>query len=248
MDYILMDGIATQKGDEKHYIEQVIYLPDGRFCYAPPVYAPEVSEPPIISNGYITFGCFNNTAKITAQTIRLWAEILRSVTNSRLVLKWKTLANNDERERFYAAFERLGIERGRIELRTASPHPEMLKEYGDIDIALDPFPFSGGLTSCEALWMGVPVISLFGNTPVSRQSYSFLKLIGLDAFAARNEQQYLDIARQFSEDLGELTLVRAHLRSRMAGSTLCDGTRFTVGLEAAFRTIWGKWCGEAVDS
>ncbi len=234
IDYILMDDASVPAGGDRWYAETVIRLPHGRFCYAPPAEAPVPIDPPAARHGSITFGSFNHVAKIGAEVVRLWAEVLRAVPRANLVLKWKSLEDSDVRARMRALFVAESIDPARLELRGPSPYRDMLAEYGDIDIALDPFPFGGGLTSCEALWMGVPVVTLPGERPASRQTLGFLELIGLPELAANSASAYVQIAANLAADPSRLVALRHSLRQRMAGSSLTDSRRFTRGLEFAF--------------
>ena len=242
IDYILSDDVTILPGEEVYYSEKVLRLPGLRFCYAPPDYAPQPAMPPCRRNGAVTFGSFNNLNKIGPQVVRLWASVLREVPGSRLLLKSKTLADDNTRKRILAAFTPFGVEADRLILRGASPHAEMLAEYGDMDIALDPFPFSGGLTSCESLWMGIPVVTMPGASAPSRQTFGFLKALGLTQWAATDPDDYLRLTAGLAADISGLTTWRSELRSRMAASALCDGLAFTRGLEAAFRAMWIDWC------
>jgi predicted O-linked N-acetylglucosamine transferase (SPINDLY family) len=240
MDYILMDAVCVPMGFERWYSESVLRLPHLRFCYD----GPEVAfsaDPPSSRKGSITFGSFNNIAKIGTEVISLWAEILLATPNARLVLKWKSLDAASSQQRIREAFAACGIATDRLEFRGASAHQELLEEYADIDIALDPFPFGGGLTSCEALWMGVPVITLPGETPASRQTLGFLRLLGLEDLAATSLQDYVARAIGLATDSPRLATLRQSLRSLMAASPLCDGPLFTDGLEQAFLEIWQRY-------
>ena len=242
MDYLVMDEATIPSGDERWCSEAVVRLPHGRFCYAPPDYAPPPTEPPAIRRGAVTFGSFNNIAKIGPEVVSLWSDVLRAMPQSRLVLKWKSFDDEDVRARLSAAFLAAGINGERLELRGQSRHADMLAEYGDVDVALDPFPFCGGLTSCEALWMGLPIVTWPDDRPASRQTAGFLQLLGLDECVARSRDDYVRIAAGLAADLARLTDLRRQLRPRMAASPLCDGTRFTPTLEAAFREMWRRWC------
>jgi predicted O-linked N-acetylglucosamine transferase (SPINDLY family) len=245
IDYGLWDPIAVPEGNERRFSEQVLRLPHTRFCYTPPDYAPPVAPPPLLERGAVTYGCFNNLAKITPDVVALWAQLLQRVADARLVLKWGSLQDSGVQQRYRDLFRQHGIDPARIELRGASPHPEMLAEYRDIDIALDPFPFSGGLTSCEALWMGVPVVTLAGKLPVSRQTLGFLSNVGLPDLAATDTEQYLAIAAALGRDRERLSQLRQSLRARMAASPLCDAHTFARDLEAAYRQMWGTCCAQA---
>jgi len=238
IDYIFMDQASVVPEAMQYFTEQLLFLPHSRFCYMPFENAPDVTPPPASANGHVTFGSFNNLSKLTPDVIALWAELLQSIPNSRLILKWHTLADEVIREKLFAAFERHGVRREQLEFRTASSHLGVLREYADIDIALDPFTFSGGITSCEALWMGVPVITLPGSRPVSRQTFSFLALLEMEKFAAQSKEEYVTIAQKLAEDLPQLATLRADLRTRMTRSPLCDAPQFARNLEAAFHKIW----------
>ncbi|MBV8749327.1 MAG: hypothetical protein JO103_06410, partial [Candidatus Eremiobacteraeota bacterium] len=242
IDYVLMDAATVPPGAEQWFSERVVRLPDGRFCYAPPDFAPPVAPLPAASRGQVAFGSFNNLSKVTPEVIALWSRVLGAVPGSRLVLKWKSLADAAECARLRQAFAAHGIDPGRLDLRGRSPHAEMLAEYGDVDIALDPFPFCGGLTSCEALWMGVPIFTLPGSRAVSRQTLGFLAQIGLAELSAETPERYVEIAAGLAGDLDRLATLRGGLRDRMASSPLCDGARFARGLEAAYRAMWRDWC------
>lgn len=245
MDYIISDADTIPPGQDAHYSERVMRLPGSRFCYQPPDYAPEPVAPPCLAGGGVTFGSFNNLAKLGPEVIQLWAQLLLAVPGSRLLLKWKTLASAPVRQELAAAFATAGIGPERLILRGGAPHETMLAEYGAVDIALDPFPFSGGVTSCEALWMGVPVVTLPGPKPASRQTLGFLRSIGRAEWVAGSPDAYLRLATALAADKVLLAECRAGQRQRMAMSPLCDGAGFTRQLENAYRAMWQAWCAEA---
>jgi len=237
-DAVLLDDWHAPPGMEAQFVERIIRLPSGRFCYTPVPFAPpESAVPPCVENGYVTFGCFNNTAKFHAGVYGTWAEILIAVPDSRLILKWRTFQDAALCQKVRDAFRKLGIAEGRIELRGASFHADMLKEYADIDIALDPYPFTGGLTSCEALWMGVPVVTWPQGRVVSRQSYAFLSAIGLPELAAGSGEDYVRIAIELATDKERLQSLRAQMRSTMLASPLCDVNGFAHRLEEALISL-----------
>lgn len=243
MDYAVWDAIQVPAGEERWFTETIVRLPDARWCYAPPDYAPEVAEPPVLKRGYTTFGSFNNLAKLNKAVIGLWASVLRAVPNSRLMLNWRTLADPYERERVHVAFAAHGIPSDRLILTRGAPeHRDLLGEYGEVDIALDPFPFSGCTSSFELLWMGVPVVTLPRERPVSRQTQSFLTVLKRDEWIAKDEQDYIRIAAELAADPNRLARLREVQRMHMAASPLCDGPRFTRHFEAALRAMWGNWC------
>ena len=241
MDYYLTDGLTTPQELDQFFSEEVIRLSRTRFCYTPPDYSPAIAPPPAVKRKSITLGSFNNLIKVTPKTISMWAEILNSVQDSRLILKWKTFRDQEEQERIWQAFEYQGVDRERIELRPDSFHSEMLQEYKDVDIALDPFPFTGALTTCEALWMGVPVVTMCGSRMVSRQSYSMLCNLGLEDFVARNKDEYVQIVKELSQDTDYLSRLRSTMRERMRSSPLMDYENMTRALETLFRDVWERW-------
>jgi predicted O-linked N-acetylglucosamine transferase (SPINDLY family) len=245
IDYLVMDRFAIPEGEERAYPEAIVRLPRGRFCYTPPDYAPAPVDPPSLANRFVTFGSFNHVAKLGDPVLALWAELLKANPASRLILKWKTLDEEPVRLRVLGAFAARGVAPDRVELRGFSPHREMLAQYGEIDVALDPFPFGGGLTSCEALWMGLPVVTLPGDRPASRQTMGFLDAAGLSECVASSPEDYVARATALGAGAARRRELRHALRGRMAASSLCDGPRFARGLEAAYATMWRRWAGGA---
>jgi predicted O-linked N-acetylglucosamine transferase (SPINDLY family) len=242
MDYVLLDDAVAPEGAERLFVEKIVRLPNSRFVYAPPSYAPEPAAPPITRNGYPTFGSFNNVAKITPDVVRLWSRILAAVPDAKLLVKWGTLGEEVHRQRYQRLFEEHGLDPRRFELRAGTPHAQMLVEYGDVDVALDPFPFSGGLTSLEALWMGIPIVTMPGVRTVSRQTHGFLKLVGLEHLSCRGPDEYVERAVQLTRDVDALVELRRNLRGVMARSPLCDGAMFARNLESAYRDMWREFC------
>jgi protein O-GlcNAc transferase len=237
MDYIILDR-NVPVADERWFVEKVLRLPHTRLCYSPPAYAPPVSDLPSEQRGRVTFGSFNRLEKLTPAVTALWATLLKALPRSRLLLKWKTLGDLPIRSDIESRFAAHGISAERLDLRGYSSHAEMLAQYSDVDVALDPFPFSGGATSCEALWMGVPVITLVGASVVSRQTESFLSQLRLDNLAASDPDAYVSIALALATDIPRRRMLRHSLRERMSKSSLCDAAQFTQDLEAAFRQAW----------
>jgi protein O-GlcNAc transferase len=233
MDAVLLDEWHAPPGTKGQFVEPILRLPTGRFCYQPFPLAPaEVAQLPCLSRGYVTFCCFNNTAKLNDGVFDIWANLLATIPDARLVLKWRTFNDEGLRQLVLEAFAQRGIAPERIELRGPSFHVDLLKEYAEIDIALDPFPFTGGLTSCEALWMGVPVVTWPQSRVVSRQTYAFLSAIGLPELAAQDADDYVRIAVDLAQNRNRLIALRAGLRARMQASSLMDVTGFTGQLEA----------------
>jgi predicted O-linked N-acetylglucosamine transferase (SPINDLY family) len=241
MDYILADSAVIPASEEAHYCERVLRLPDSYVCYDPPAAAPPVAAPPAPGRGYVTFGCCNNPAKVTAPVIELWSRILLQVPGSRLVLKYRGMDDPACAGRFREGFAARGIDAGRLELLGPSSYEEYLAHYGGIDVALDPFPFCGGVTTCEALWMGVPVVTCPGPTFAGRHSLSYLSSVGLAELVAGDPEQYVQVAVRLARDWPRLAELRAQLRTQMAGSPLCDGRRFAANLLAVVRGAWRRW-------
>jgi predicted O-linked N-acetylglucosamine transferase (SPINDLY family) len=193
---------------------------------------------PALRAGRVTFGSFNRLSKIVEPVIASWSRLLAAVPGSRLLLKNGALEDGEARARLAGAFQAHGIAADRLELRGHSPHARMLDEYNDVDIALDPFPYNGGLTTCEALWMGVPVLCRLGDSLISRQSAALVCAAGLHEWIAHDDDEFVAIGRMFAQDLEHLAALRAGLRDRMRASPLTDGPgfarRFGEMLEAAW--------------
>jgi protein O-GlcNAc transferase len=226
VDYLIGDSVSTPANGAQLFTEEVVRLEPCRFCYSPPPYAPQVAAAPALRNGYVTFGSFNRLSKMVPAVFESWSRVLAAVPSSRLLLKNAAFTDERTRTRVADAFGRQGIGAERIELRAHSSHPQMLAEYGEIDIALDPFPFNGGLTTCEALWMGVPVLALLGDSMISRQGASILHAAGLQDWVAAEGEDFVRRAVDFSCDLGMLGRLRGEMRSRLAATPLLDAARF----------------------
>ena len=242
IDYFLTDRVESPPGDEDWYVEQLVRLPDAYTCYTPPDYAPDVGPLPALERGHVTFGCFNNLTKINPQVVAVWSEILQRVEGSRLVLKTKQLGDDSVAARYREMFEGHGIAADRVDLLGQSEHAELLALYGGIDIALDPFRYCGCLSTCEALWMGVPVATLPGETFAERHSASFLTVVGLDDWIVGSTADYVDLVERRCADLDDLAGLRDGLRARVRNSPLCDYDGFARNLEAAYRDMWRTWC------
>jgi protein O-GlcNAc transferase len=244
MDYRLTDAVADPEGEaDICHSEKLFRLPDGFLCYAPLRSAPKVSSLPFSDNGFITFGSFNNLPKLTSEVLQLWAELLRRIPQAKLLLKNKYCANVSIRRRLIETFCQLGIAESRIIVVPAEPSIQAhLALYGRVDISLDPFPYNGTTTTFESLWMGVPTVTLSGERHSGRVGASILTRLGLDGLIASNPQEYLDIAQELSRDTGRLATLRASLRARLAGSSLCDAQLFTGNVETAYREMWLRFC------
>jgi predicted O-linked N-acetylglucosamine transferase (SPINDLY family) len=230
MDYILADRFHIPLGEEQWYTERVLRLPDDYVCYRPSQEAPAVSALPGLKGGSVTFGCFSKPAKYSPQILDAWAEILLRVPRSRLLLKFAALDQPEIIEWIHGRFSRRGVSPGRILLEGWSPRSELLAAYNRVDIALDTQPYSGGLTTCESLWMGVPVITCPGKSFAGRHSASHLTNAGYDRFIAPDLEGYIELAVSWAHRLDELAALREQMRQRVRQSPLCDVPRFAHNL------------------
>ncbi|HEX6829032.1 MAG TPA: peptide-binding protein, partial [Burkholderiales bacterium] len=234
---------ADPAGSEVWSSERLLRLPHSYFCYRPPAGAPAVAPPPALRNGVVTFGSFNNLAKLSPAALELWAGALRAVPDAKLYLKAKSLADTATRERLLAQIEALGVAPERVLLQHWMPRGEdHLAAYHRVDIALDTTPYNGATTTCEALWMGVPVLTVAGATHAGRMGVSILSSSGLGEFAAPSPEAFVALCRRLAADPVRLRELRAGLRERLRRSPLMDETGFARDLEAACREAWVQWC------
>jgi predicted O-linked N-acetylglucosamine transferase (SPINDLY family) len=238
MDFFISDRWETPPELAHLYSERLLCLPDGYVCYSPPPYAPEVGPLPALRNGFVTFGCFNNIAKITPRVVQVWADILRRLPDARFVLKTHQFSDAATADWMRGRFAAAGIDPARIGLRGSSRHRDFMAEYNDIDIALDPFPYSSGLTTCEALWMGVPTVVYAGEIFASRHSLSHMCNVGLADWVTYEAETYTALAVAKASDVTGLADLRAGLRAQVKASPLTDAPRFGVNLAAALRFAW----------
>jgi protein O-GlcNAc transferase len=236
IDFRLTDATSDPVGQtEGWHSESLWRLPDGFLTYGPPPEAPRVIDPPHLQRGYLTFGCFNHAAKINQQCIRLWAAVLQKVPGSRLLLKARGLHEATTIERLASEFAGLGITPERLTFRGERLSVvDQLALVQSVDLALDTFPYNGTTTTCESLWMGVPVVALAGRTHVARVGASLLRQVGLEACVAPEESEYVERACRFAKDSAWLTEMRRSLRTRFRASSLGDAVKFTSQLEEAF--------------
>lgn len=238
MDYRISDGWADPEGEtDRFHTERLIRLPSGFLCYRPPENAPAPAERP--GRRPITFGSFNNLSKVTDEVIALWARLLTDCPDTKLLLKSRQLADSGVRDRMSGVFQANGVLPERLDMRArvrdASEH---LALYGEVDVALDTFPYNGTTTTCEALWMGVPVIALAGSLHAGRVGVSLLNQIGQPGWAVDTADAYVAKALAIAADPPR----RAVLRDQVAGSTLVDAKGFTQAFEAALTTVWSDRC------
>jgi predicted O-linked N-acetylglucosamine transferase (SPINDLY family) len=241
MDYRITDAYADPPGatDARH-TETLVRLPGSFFCYRPSDDAPPVGELPAAKNGYITFGSVNAFPKVTPQVLATWAEILRRVPDAKLIVRADMTPSLERR--LFESFAAEGIAANRLELVNRLPRPLYLKLIARLDIALDPFPFNGHTTTCDSLWQGVPVITLSGDTYVTRFGGSGHQTLGLGELITHSREEYIEAAVALANDRDRLQLYRQTLRQRMAASPLLDFAGFTRGLEQAYRQMWERYC------
>lgn len=250
INYRIVDTYTDPAGTSDHYHTEILWrMPDSFLVYQPFAEAPEVAQLPAIETGTITFGSFNSFAKMTPAVIKLWSALMNAVPTSRLLLKTIGLDEPEQQQRIQTAFAEHAVAADRLILkgRDASYHDHFMR-YSEVDIALDPFPWNGGTTTCEAMWMGVPVISLAGDRFLSRMGVSMLNGVGLSDWVAQTTDEYVALAVYWSNNLPELNKLRAGLRSQMAASPLVDAEGFTRNLEGAYREMWNRWCSVKVQT
>lgn len=243
MDYVLADEWTILPGEESMFTEVPWRLPETYICFSPPT--SDVAEGPLAAatNGFVTFGCFNNLNKISERVIDCWARLLEAVPNSRLYLKNKQLGAIEAREALTGRFGLHGIESARLVMEgQVASRDDHLRAHQRIDITLDPFPYPGITTTVESLWMGVPVLTLRGDRFLGHQGEMILNNAGLPEWVAANVDEYVDKAVSFAGDLQQLSELRQRLRGQIIASPLCDAPRFAKHFEAAMRGMWRNWC------
>ena len=245
MDYILCDPLILPPAEEAYYTEKPWRLPEVWMCFSPPSQEIDVGPLPALAGGALTFGSFNNLTKVSSHTVTCWARVLEAVPGSRLVLKALQLGDATVQGAIVARFAAEGIDRQRLTFHGRfADQADHLRAYQKIDIALDPFPYSGGTTTAEALWMGTPVLTLKGERYVSHMGESLVHSAGLDEWIAETPEDYVAKAKAFAADLPALAALRAGLRGQLLASPVCDAPRFAQNLEDALRGMWRQWCSQ----
>jgi predicted O-linked N-acetylglucosamine transferase (SPINDLY family) len=242
MDWIVADPVHAPPGSEDEFAERVMRLPNDLLCLVPPDDAPAVEPLPCLAAGHITFGSFNHPGKLSATTLRLWARVLDRVSGARLLVRSMMLEDRAGHDHLRARLAAAGIDPARVEFAGNVPYREVLASYNRVDVALDTTPYSGTMTTLEALWMGVPVVALAGDRMAARQSAAHLTAAGLADMVARDGDGYVDLARALAADTEGLAGLRAGMRERLQGSAVCDVAGFTRALEGAYRAMWRDWC------
>jgi predicted O-linked N-acetylglucosamine transferase (SPINDLY family) len=242
MDWIVGDEVTDPPDDTQPYVEKLLRVPGCFCCYTPEPDAAEVNDLPAASGRPLTLGAFHALRKISEPVLDLWARVLRELPLARLLI-WRTYLTPRAQARLRDEFGHRGVDAQRLEFRDRLPQDRShLSIYHDVDLALDAFPWSGHTTSCESLWMGVPLVTLRGNTHCGRMAASTLTAAGFGRFVADSQDDYLRIVKELAGDLPALAELRRTMRATTAASPLCDGARFIVGWERALRDAWKTWC------
>jgi protein O-GlcNAc transferase len=238
MDCLLADRFHVRSGEESNYVETVLRMPNDYACYGPPADVPEVGPLPALKTERVTLGCFNNPAKYGQRLLDAWAEILRRIPTAQLLLRYLGLDDTMTKESLRRQFSRRGVDAARVLLEGEATHRELLASYNRIDIALDTQPYSGGLTTCEALWMGVPVVTWPGKTFAGRHATSHLMNAGYGQFVAQDSAGYAELAVQWASQLNELAAIRSQMRERVRQSPLCDAPQFALDFLSLLHRAW----------
>jgi protein O-GlcNAc transferase len=239
---LIADAVEVPIGHDVYYTEPVIRMPDCYVSYLAPQEAPPVAPLPSHDGKRFTFGCFNRPAKLNDEVARTWSRILAAVPDSRLLMVYGGLNEAATQNAVLGALSRGGVDPGRVQLIGENQQLQILKAYHDVDLALDPFPYSGGVTTLEAMWMGVPVVTLVGDTFAGRHSASHLTAAGLAEFCAQTKDEYVALAIDWSRRHDDLAALRGTLRQRLATSPLCDAPRFAEHLARELMRLWADWC------
>jgi predicted O-linked N-acetylglucosamine transferase (SPINDLY family) len=240
IDGLIADRIHVPRLEEASYVEEIWRMPNGYVCYAPPFYAPEPRGGAAKRNGFVSFAAFHNPAKINPDLIAAWAKILSAVPDSRIRLAFRGFDDPQVHDFVVRTFQALGIAAERLDIRGALPHPELLDLYNDCDFALDSFPYAGGLTTLEALWMGIPVVAAPGSTFAGRHAAGHLTFAGFGAELATGPSDYVRTAIAWANSSAMLAADRAARRTRFAASPLLDGRRFAVDFRALLALVLAK--------
>ncbi len=244
IDYLLTDEQLVPPRYDSFYREQVVRLPLGGACFELPSDAPPIGPPPSLHSGRITFASFNNPTKISPAARHAWGEILRRTPNSRLIFKFQGLGDPRLCEQLRRPLLAAGVEPERIEFQDFSPLPVLLDLYNQIDVALDPFPYTGGTSTMLALWMGVPVVTLVGESLAARQSFSLLHALGLDELATHSIDETIERTVAVAQNVSQRHAWRGELRERFRQTAFSDPALFVPTLEVALRDMWRRWCHE----
>jgi protein O-GlcNAc transferase len=242
LDGLITDRIEVPPEAPPPLAERPLYLPNSYVCYRPPGDPPALAPPPLLERGHPTFGSFNRVAKLNDLVLDLWGRLLAQSPQARLVLQDRSFSDGDCQGRMLARLAGRGIEAGRVTLLGRLSHSEVLEAYGQIDVALDTFPWSGSIITCEALLMGVPVVTLPGRTIAARHSASYLTTLGRPEWIAASGEDYIAKALELVASPQALAGLRAGLREELLASPLSAGEAFARNLESLYRNLWRTWC------
>ena len=243
IDYLIGDSIVTPTSEKNHFTEEIYTLNNSWVCFTPPDFNVELDKAPCIKNGFFTFGSFNNLSKINNEVISLWSEILLSIPNSKIFLKTKELNNSYLKEKIIENFKKNKVEEKSLILEGNSPRKNLLSSYNRVDLSLDPFPYSGGATSFESIWMGVPVLTKKGSKFVSHVTESINYNTGLSNWTAKNNEEYIKKATNFANNYNKLAIDRKILRKNILNSPAFNAPLFADQFNIALWNMWNKFKG-----
>jgi predicted O-linked N-acetylglucosamine transferase (SPINDLY family) len=242
MDYLLADKVCVPEAQRGNFSEAVWYLPDTRWCFTAPDVDLPVASLPALKNGYITFGCFQRLTKVGDEVLTVWGKILSALPNAKLRWQCTQLANPTVTAQFVERLKQHGIDPAQVTMHGGVSREAYLAAHAEVDMILDTFPFPGGTTTCEALWMGVPTLTLAGESLLARQGASLLTAAGLGDWVANNVDDYIAKAVTLTSDIPKLVALRAGLRGQASTSPLFDAKLFARNFEDA---LWGMWQARA---
>jgi len=248
MDYVISDPVAVPPEHHDQFTEAIWYVPNTRLCFTAPENAENinVSALPALKNGFITVGCFQGMAKLTDEVVALWGKVFLQLPTAKLRIQNKYMALASAKEEMLARLALVGIDAHRVELVGAVDREQYLLDHAKVDMILDTFPYTGGTTTCEALWMGVPTLTLNGSTMISRQGASMLTCAGLSDWVAEDEDEYVRKALGFASDLHHLSALRSALREQVLASPLFDAKLFASNFENALTEMWSSKNSESI--
>jgi predicted O-linked N-acetylglucosamine transferase (SPINDLY family) len=241
IDYVLVDKVGVPENQQRYFTEKLRYLPDTRLCFSAPTFDFAVTALPALTKGYLTLGCFQNLTKVTNEALALWGRILTQLPTAKLRFQSKQLSDATFAKSFAQRLMEHGIDSQCVILRGATGREEYLAAHSEIDFILDTFPYTGGTTTCEALWMGVPTLTLAGENSLARQGASLLAAAGLSNWIVADQNSYLEKAVQFANNLAELATLRTQLRKQVLASPLFDAERFAKNFAQVLWEMWNEF-------